>query len=85
MSTLESAWLLLSEYIWDMKFGLVLKLAMLTTAHSHTVSVDAVWTHDDDTFTKIVGHHSYLAGAAANPTTRPWLRPPKAKLWSFAR
>ena len=36
----------------------------VTTAHDHTVSVDAVWVNDDDTLTTIAGHHSHLATGA---------------------
>ena len=34
------------------------KLTM-TTAHDHTVGADAIWIDDDDTLTKVVGHHSH--------------------------
>ena len=46
---------------------LSLKLAM-TTAHDQTVSADGVWTDDDDTITKVVGHHSHLATGATHST-----------------
>ena len=47
--------------------SLSLKLAM-TTAHDHMVSADGVWTGDDDTLTKAVGHHSHLATGATHST-----------------
>ena len=46
---------------------LSVKLAM-TAAHSHTASTDAIWTGDDDTLTKAVGHHSHLATGATHST-----------------
>ena len=46
---------------------LSVKLAM-TAAHSHTASTDAVWTDDDTTLTKVVGHHSHLATGATHST-----------------
>ena len=46
---------------------LSVKLTM-TAAHSHTVSTDAIWTADDDTLTKDVGHHSHLATGATHST-----------------
>ena len=46
---------------------LSVKLAM-TAAHSHTASTDAIRTDDDDTLTKVVGHHSHLATGATHST-----------------
>ena len=43
------------------------KLAM-TAAHDYTVGVDAVRIDDDDTITKVVGHHSHLATGATHST-----------------
>ena len=47
--------------------SLSLKLAM-TTAHDHTVSADGLWTDNDDTLIKVVGHHSHLATGATHST-----------------
>ena len=45
--------------------SLRLKTAV-TTAHTHTVGVDAIRIDDDDTITKVVGHHSHLATGATH-------------------
>ena len=47
--------------------SLSLKLAV-TTAHDHTASVDDIRIDDDDTITKLVGHHSHLATGATHST-----------------
>ena len=47
--------------------SLSLKLAV-TTAHDQTVSVDDIRIDDDDTITKLVGHHSHLATGATHST-----------------
>ena len=44
---------------------LSVELAM-TAAHDYTVDVDAVRIDDDDTITKVVGHHSHLATGATH-------------------
>ena len=46
---------------------LSVELAM-TAAHDYTVDVDAVRIDDDDTITKVVGHHSHLATGATHST-----------------
>ena len=46
---------------------LSVELAM-TAAHDYTVGVDAVRIDDDDTITKVVGHHSHLATGATHST-----------------
>ena len=46
---------------------LSVKLAM-TAAHDYTVGADAVRIDDDDTITKVVGHHSHLATGATHST-----------------
>ena len=43
------------------------ELAM-TAAHDYTVGADAVRIDDDDTITKVVGHHSHLATGATHST-----------------
>ena len=40
----------------------------MTAAHDYTVGADAVRLDDDDTITKAVGHHSYLATGATHST-----------------
>ena len=40
----------------------------MTAAHDYTVGVDAVRIDDDDTITKVVGHHSHLATGATHST-----------------
>ena len=39
-----------------------------TTTHGPTASTDDIWTEDDDTLTKAVGHHSHLATGATHST-----------------
>ena len=46
---------------------LSVELAM-TAAHDYTVGADAVRIDDDDTITKVVGHHSHLATGATHST-----------------
>ena len=40
----------------------------MTAAHDYTVGADAVRIDDDDTITKVVGHHSHLATGATHST-----------------
>ena len=54
----------MGDYMGEIVLWLGFKLVM-TTAHGHTVSADA---HDDDTITKVVGHHSHLATGATHST-----------------
>ena len=60
-----------ATYAWTARcvsiVWLRLKLTM-TTAHDHTVVADDSRIDDDDTITKVVGHHSHLATAATHST-----------------
>ena len=40
----------------------------MTAANDYTVGADAVRIDDDDTITKVVGHHSHLATGATHST-----------------